>query len=125
MKGWVACAFIVATMSLAAQAQMAKMAISSEEDYSKAMKEVGMQNGVLRKSIASSSEADAAAAASRLETIFKDVQAYWRLPQCRPFPKEWRRTIWRRLARPTRRSGPSACRATRRTAISCPMAVSR
>jgi cytochrome c556 len=77
MKGWVACVFIVATASLAAQAPMARMAISSEEDYSKAMKEVGMQNGALRKSIASSSEADAAAAASRLETIFKDVQAYW------------------------------------------------
>jgi cytochrome c556 len=77
MRGWVACVFIVATASLAAQAPMAKMAISSEEDYSKAMKEVQMRNGALRKSIASSNEADAAAAAARLETIFKDVQAYW------------------------------------------------
>jgi hypothetical protein len=80
MKGWVACAFIVATASLAAQAgqaPMAKMAISSEEDYSKAMKEVGAQNGVLRKATTSASEADVAASAAKLETIFKDVQAYW------------------------------------------------
>ena len=77
MKWWMACACIVATASLAAQAPMAKMAISSEEDYSKAMKEVGMTNGALRKSLATPSEADAATAAARLETIFKDVQAYW------------------------------------------------
>jgi len=41
MKGWIACAFIVATASLARQAPMAKMAITGEEDYSKTMKEVG------------------------------------------------------------------------------------
>ena len=80
MKGWVTCAFIVATASLAAQAGQtptAKMAVASEEDYSKAMKEVGMQSAALRKSIATPSEADAAASATRLETIFKDVQSYW------------------------------------------------
>jgi cytochrome c556 len=80
MKGWVACAFIVATASLAAQAgqaPMAKMAISSEEDYSKVMKEVGATNGALRKAITSASEADVAASAAKLETLFKDVQAYW------------------------------------------------
>jgi hypothetical protein len=80
MKGWVACAFIVATASLAAQAgqaPMTRMAIGSDADYSKAMKEVGTTSAALRKSIATPSEADAAAAAARLETIFKDVQAYW------------------------------------------------
>ena len=68
MKGWVVCALFVATASLAAkagQAPMAKMAIASEEDYSKAMKEVGQQNMALRKSLATPSEADAAAAAAR------------------------------------------------------------
>jgi len=80
MKGLVACAVIIAGTSLAVQAgqaPMAKMAISSEEDYSKTMKEVGSQNGALRKAVGSSSEADAAAAATRLEALFKDVQAYW------------------------------------------------
>jgi hypothetical protein len=77
MKGWIACAFIVAT-ALAAQAgQMAKMAISSAEDYSKTMKDVQMQNMALRKAITGASEADVAAAAAKLETDFKDVQAYW------------------------------------------------
>ena len=77
MKGWIAGALFVASATLAAQAPMAKMAISSEDDYSKAMKEVGSQSMTLRKSLASSSEADASASAARLETIFKDVQAYW------------------------------------------------
>ena len=77
MKGWIACAFIVAT-ALAAQAgQMAKLAITSGEDYSKTMKDVGAQNGALRKAITSASEADVAGAAAKLETDFKDVQAYW------------------------------------------------
>jgi hypothetical protein len=80
MKGWVACAFIVATASLAAQAgqaPMAKTAISSDDDYSKVMKEVGAQNGALRKAITSASEADVSASSAKLETLFKDVQAYW------------------------------------------------
>jgi hypothetical protein len=59
------------------QSSMMKTTITSEEDYSKAMKEVGAQNGALRKAIASSSEADVTAAATKLEATFKDVQAYW------------------------------------------------
>ena len=77
MKGWIACAFIVATASLAAQAPMTRMAITSEDDYSKAMKEVGATNGAMRKAITSASEADVASSAAKLEGIFKDVQAYW------------------------------------------------
>ena len=78
MKGWIACAFIVATASLAAQAgQMAKMAITSADDYSTTMKDVNAQNGALRKAITSASEADVTASAAKLETDFKDVQAYW------------------------------------------------
>jgi cytochrome c556 len=72
MKGWVACAFLVATASLTVQA-----AIMSEEDYSKTMKQVAQQNMALGKSVASASETDVAAASARLETLFKDVQAYW------------------------------------------------
>jgi hypothetical protein len=82
MKGWIACAFVVATASVAAQAgqaPMAKMAISSDEDFSKAMKEVNAQNGTLRKATASASEADVVASAAKLETLFKDVQAYWEM----------------------------------------------
>jgi hypothetical protein len=74
MKGWVTCLFLVATASLAAQAP-AK--ITSEEDYSMTMKEVASNNMKLGKSVASTSEADASAAAARLETLFKNVQAYW------------------------------------------------
>jgi cytochrome c556 len=74
MKGWVAGVFLVATASLAAQAP-AK--ITSEEDYSKTMKEVAQNNMKLGKSVASTSEADVRAASERLETIFKSVQAYW------------------------------------------------
>jgi hypothetical protein len=54
-----------------------KMGIMSEDDYSKTMKEVAQNNMKLGKSVASTSEADAAAAGARLETLFKDVQAYW------------------------------------------------
>jgi hypothetical protein len=79
MRGWLACTILVATASLAAQTPMARMAISSEEDYSKTMKEVGQQAAALRKSIATPNEEGAAAAAARLETIFKDVQAYWEM----------------------------------------------
>ena len=78
MKGWIACAFVVATASLAAQTPM-KMAITTTEDYSKTMKEVAAQNNALGKAIATPSEADVAAAAAKLETAFKDVQAYWEM----------------------------------------------
>ena len=78
MKGWIACAFVVATASLAAQTPM-KMAITTTEDYSKTMKEVAAQNNALAKAIATPSEADVAAAAAKLETAFKDVQAYWEM----------------------------------------------
>jgi hypothetical protein len=78
MKGWIACAFLVATATLAAQAgQMAKVAITSAADYSTTMKDVNAQNGALRKAITSASEADVTAAAAKLETDFKNVQAYW------------------------------------------------
>jgi cytochrome c556 len=60
-----------------AQAPMAKVAITSEADYSAVMKEVGSTNGMLGKAITSSAAADAAKGAARLETLFKDVQAYW------------------------------------------------
>jgi hypothetical protein len=72
MKGWVACAFLVAMASLTVQA-----AITSEDDYSKTMKMVAQQNMALGKSVASASETDVAAAGARLEALFKDVQAYW------------------------------------------------
>jgi hypothetical protein len=41
------------------------------------MKEIAVQNGSLRKSLASSSAADASKSAARLEVIFKDIQSYW------------------------------------------------
>jgi len=77
MKGWVACACLFAAAALSAQAPMSKMPISSADDYSRAMKEVGTLSAALRKSIATPSEADAAITSARLEVIFKDVQAYW------------------------------------------------
>ena len=78
MKSWIACAFVVATASLAAQAgQPMKMAITSAEDYSKTMKEIGAQSAALRKAVTSAAEPDVAASAAKLETVFKDVQAYW------------------------------------------------
>jgi hypothetical protein len=77
MKWWIACAVVVGAASVCAQVPVAKAAIATEDDYSKAMKEIAAQNGALRKSLATPSEADASAAAARLETIFKDVQAYW------------------------------------------------
>ena len=77
MKRWIACAFLVATASLAAQTQMAKMAVTSDEDYSKRMNQIAQQNTALGKSVASTSEADVTAASARLEALFKDEQAYW------------------------------------------------
>jgi predicted lipid-binding transport protein (Tim44 family) len=61
----------------AGQAPMTKTTIMSPADYSTVMKEVGSTNGMLGKAIQSSSAADAAKASARLETLFKDVQAYW------------------------------------------------
>jgi len=77
MTRWIGCFLMLAAASLAAQAPMAKMAIASTDDYSKAMKQVGTDSAALRKSIATPSEADAAAATARLESAFKDVQGYW------------------------------------------------
>ena len=77
MKGWIACAFIVATASLAAGQTMAKLAIATDADYSTTMKDVQTQNGALRKALTAASEADVTAAAAKLETDFKNVQAYW------------------------------------------------
>src|SRR5439155_7480214 len=74
---WLACLFVLTAASLAAQAPMAKMAIASTDDYGKAMKQVGTDSAALRKCIATPSEADGAAASARLESTFKDVQAYW------------------------------------------------
>jgi hypothetical protein len=77
MKSWIACAVVLGAVCVCAQAPAPKAAVVTEEDYSKAMKEIAAQNGALRKSLATSSDADASAAAARLETIFKDIQAYW------------------------------------------------
>lgn len=77
MKWWVASALVLGAVCVRAQVPPAKVALETYDDYSKAMKEIAAQNGALRKSLASPSEADASAAAARLEAIFKDVQAYW------------------------------------------------
>src|SRR5258706_3266863 len=77
MKWWITCAVIVSGAFVYAQVPPANPGIATDEDYSKAMKEVAAQNGALRKSLATPSEAGALAAASRLETVFKGVQAYW------------------------------------------------
>ena len=99
MKGLVACVFLLAAVALVvaqdqpqggrrggrggrrgggAGAPAAAPAITSEEDYSKTMKEVQQNNMTLGKALgAAPMEADATAAATRLEALFKDVQAYW------------------------------------------------
>jgi mono/diheme cytochrome c family protein len=77
MKSWIAFVFVLSAGVLFAQSPSGKVAIADEEDYSKVMKEVAAQNMVLRKSVASLSDADALASAARLEALFKDVQAYW------------------------------------------------
>jgi hypothetical protein len=56
---------------------MAKTTITSLADYSAKMKEIGSNNGMLGKAIQSGAAADAAKASAQLETLFKDVQAYW------------------------------------------------
>jgi hypothetical protein len=60
-----------------APAPMAKTTITSLADYSAKMKEIGSNNGMLGKAIQSGAAADAAKASAQLETLFKDVQAYW------------------------------------------------
>jgi mono/diheme cytochrome c family protein len=83
MRWWLASAFVLSAGAVFGQEAPAppagapKVALAEEEDYSKAMKEVAARNTALRKSLASSSDADALASAARLEVIFKDVQAYW------------------------------------------------
>ena len=74
---WIICALLAMAGPLRAQAPAAKAVITSDEDYSKTMKDIGAQNGVLRKSLAAPSEADAAAAAARLVVLFRDIQVYW------------------------------------------------
>jgi cytochrome c556 len=61
----------------AAQGSMAKTSITTEAEYSAAMKEIGSTNGMLGKAIQSASAADAAKASARLETLFNDVHGYW------------------------------------------------
>jgi hypothetical protein len=80
MKSALLCVVVLAASAAAnaRQVPMAKAAIMSEEDYSRAMKDIGQQNNALRKAIgATPNDVDAAAAAQRLEVIFKDVQNYW------------------------------------------------
>jgi hypothetical protein len=61
----------------AGQAPMTKTTITSLADYSAKMKEIGSNNGMLGKAIQSGAAADAAKASAQLETLFKDVHAYW------------------------------------------------
>jgi cytochrome c556 len=80
MKRVLSVAFVLSLVlvgTVMAQAPMAKLAITSEADYSAVMKEVGSTNGMLGKAITSGVAADAAKGAARLEVLFKDVQAYW------------------------------------------------
>ena len=72
--------FALISLSVAsfAQTTAARPAIADQEDYGAAMKEIAARSAALRKSLGTTpSEADAAAAAARLEAIFKNVQAYW------------------------------------------------
>jgi hypothetical protein len=61
----------------AGQTPMMKTTITSLADYSAKMKEIGSNNGMLGKAIQSGAAADAGKASAQLETLFKDVQAYW------------------------------------------------
>jgi cytochrome c556 len=67
-------------VSLAAQAPPVPAApakIVTEADYAATMKEVGQNNGVMTKSIKGDMPDEALKAAMRLETLFKNVHAYW------------------------------------------------
>jgi len=135
MKSLVACVFLLAAVALVvaqdqpqggrrggrggrrgggAGAAAAAPAITSEEDYSKTMKEVAQNNMTLGKALgAAPMEADATAAATRLEALFKDVQAYWQTKKtedasmfatnavaaAQAIKKRWRPTTWRRPMR--------------------------
>jgi hypothetical protein len=88
MKAWVAWALIVCALMLGAvalyaqappavQAPPGKGTIETDDDYSKAMKEISALNGALRKTLSSPATADASVSAARMETLFKDVEAYW------------------------------------------------
>src|SRR5438132_12040935 len=99
MKSLVACVFLLAAVALVvaqdqpqggrrggrggrrgggAGARAAAPAITSEEDYSKTMKEVQQNTRTLGKPRgAGPVEADARAAATRLEALFKHGQAHW------------------------------------------------
>jgi uncharacterized protein len=57
------------------QAPAIKLVVSSEADYSIAMKEIGTQSAILRR--ATTSEEDAAGAAQQLEAMFKEIQSFW------------------------------------------------
>ena len=92
---WVVGALALCAVSVSAQVPAAKMAIATDDDYSQAMKEVAAQNGVLRKTLPSSPDA-AAAAAVRLETVFKDIQAYWenrKVEKCHDRRQDCRRGV--------------------------------
>jgi cytochrome c556 len=77
MKRLLAFAFVLSLALVGTVVAQTKMAITSEADYAAVMKEVGSTNGMLGKAITSASAADAAKASARLETLFKDVHAYW------------------------------------------------
>ena len=66
-------------VSIAAQTPPAPapMKIVTEADYAATMKEVGQLNGVMTKSIKGDMPDEASKAAMRLETLFKNVHAYW------------------------------------------------
>jgi cytochrome c556 len=71
--GVVGVLILAVTMGLSAQ----KVKKVSDEDYSKAMKEIGPLMQTLRKNVEAGNAADAAKDAARLEVLFRDSQAYW------------------------------------------------
>jgi cytochrome c556 len=77
LKSLAAAICLTMGLPLFAQTPPARPAIADEDDYGAAMKEIAARNAALRKSLSTPSEIDAAAAASRLEAIFKNIQAYW------------------------------------------------
>ncbi len=77
MNAWIAVAVLLAPGVVDAQALLPRPAITTQEDYSDAMKDIAAQNTLLRKSLTSKSEGDAISAAARLEANFKKVLAYW------------------------------------------------
>jgi ankyrin repeat protein len=57
------------------QTPIVKITVTSEADYSAAMKEINVQTTALRR--ATSDEEAATAAAQRLEALFKEMQSFW------------------------------------------------